>query len=193
MFLGYCLPLFLRLYIVLINTILFLIIVDYCFEKTILCLEYNILDTERAPPLPLQLRPRACKRASARPACLCTLHEVPPGADALARRAKAPGEEGVRAARRGGGGGAGGGGPAPEPQPRAPRPSHGPCECSRPSMSHAAGVGPGSSRVPGRAYTPPADAPARAPAGRSVCRRSSGAAVRRPQAPSPCSCARAAC
>ena len=120
MFLGYCLPLFLRLYIVLINTILFLIIVDYCFEKTILCLEYNILDKERAPPLPLQLRPRACKRASARPACLCTLHEVPPGADALARRAKAPGEEGVRAARRGGGGGAGGGGPAPEPQPRAP-------------------------------------------------------------------------
>ena len=117
LFLGYCLPLFLRLYIVLINTILFFIIVDYCFEKTILCLEYNILDKERAPPLPLQLRPRACKRASARPACLCTLHEVPPGADALARRAKAPGEEGVRAARRGGGSGAGGGGPALEPPP----------------------------------------------------------------------------
>jgi hypothetical protein len=77
-----------------------------------LCYEYNILDTELAPPPPLQLRPRACKRASAGPACLCTLHEVLPATDALARRAKAPGEKGGRAARRGGGGGAGGGGPA---------------------------------------------------------------------------------
>ncbi len=47
-----------------------------------LCLEYSILDMELAPPL-LQLRARACKRASAGPACLCTLHEVPPAADAL--------------------------------------------------------------------------------------------------------------
>jgi len=39
-----------------------------------------------------------------------------------------------------------------------------------PSRAHAAGAGPGSSRVPVRAYTPPADAPARAPVGRSVCR-----------------------
>ena len=104
-----------------------------------MCLEYNILDTELAPPPPLQLRPRACKRASAGPACLCTLHEVLPATDALARRAKAPAEKGGRAARRGGGGGAGGGGPAPETQPRAPRPSHGPCECSWPASGPPAG------------------------------------------------------
>ena len=219
-----------------------------------MCYEYNILDTELAPPPPLQLRPRACKRASAGPACLCTLHEVLPATDALARRAKAPGEKGGRAARRGGGGGAGGGGPAPETQPRAPRPSHGPCECSWPASGPPAGGmgrrgGPkwasrqGGAAKPGgakRSRSPnegPPDRPmgrvsaagpptgprglrgsgqqshagarqhaprrcARARASgplsvqarraRSVGRRSSGAAGRRPKALSPCSFARAA-
>ncbi len=75
-----------------------------------------------------------------------------------------------------------------------------PAGCRGSSRAHAAGAGPGSSRMQGRAYTPPADASARvrgplnvpARRARSVGRRSSGAAGRHPKAPSPCSCARAA-
>ncbi len=39
-----------------------------------------------------------------------------------------------------------------------------------PSRADAAGAGPGSSRMQGSAYSPPADARARAPTGSSVCR-----------------------
>jgi hypothetical protein len=64
-----------------------------------------------------------------------------------------------------------------------------PCACCRPpagwsgpERAHAAGAGPGGSRMPGRANKPPTDAAARAPAGRSVCQHSmraqwAGAAV----------------